>query len=67
MARIVIREGITYDDFFESRRKLKAKDKEGPHKEKTIKAIKELLKETGFERIENNPPTYGVEEDVDPD
>ena len=37
MAKIVIRDGITYDDLKESRKKLKKKNKEGPHKEKIIK------------------------------
>ena len=65
MAKIVIRDGITYDDLKESRKKLKKKNKEGPHKEKIIKAIENLLEGTGFERT--NPPTYGVEEETDPE
>jgi len=67
MAKIVIRDGITYVNLEESRIKLKAKKKEGPHKDKIIKAIEELLKDTGFERIKNNPPTYGVEHETDPE
>ncbi len=67
MAKIVIIDGITYDDLKESRRKLKEKNREGPHKEKIIKAIEKLLEGTGFEKIKNNPPSYGVEEETDPE
>ena len=67
MAKIVIIDGITYVDLDESRIKLKAKKKNGPHKDKIIKAIDELLQHTGFGRNKNNPPSYGVEEETDPE
>jgi len=70
MAKFFIRDEIIYtgsetiqNGFDDFKVKLNKEDKK-KHKE-FKKAIKELLKDTDFER--KNPPTYGFEEDTDPD
>ena len=65
MAKIVIRDEINFKNLEESRKNLKLKKKNGPHKEKIIRAIENLLEGTGFKRT--NPPTYGVEQETDPE
>ena len=67
MAYFVIREKIKAPTSLQvAKGKLEANLKNNPnHKKMVIDAMEKFLSDTGFEK--NPPPTYGFEEDVNPD